>query len=63
MGDAGTLHFGHAFRKWPVGEIQEILASKDLTRSAPPAPACGLCLVRVTYPTDIWDEGNALVEE
>jgi tRNA pseudouridine38-40 synthase len=49
--------------QWPVGEIQEILASKDLTRSAPPAPACGLCLVRVTYPTDIWDEGNALVEE
>lgn len=49
--------------QWPVAEVQEILASKDLTRSASPAPACGLCLVRVTYPTDIWDEGESLVEE
>ncbi len=31
-------------------EIKTILEARDLTRSAPPAPAHGLCLVRVTYP-------------
>jgi tRNA pseudouridine38-40 synthase len=35
-----------------VNEIKEILAARDLTRSAPPAPAHGLCLVRVTYPAE-----------
>ncbi len=34
------------------GEIKDILERRDLTLSAPPAPACGLCLVRVTYPED-----------
>jgi len=32
-----------------VSEIKNILDARDLTRSAPPAPAHGLCLVRVTY--------------
>lgn len=31
-------------------EIKNILDARDLTRSAPPAPAHGLCLVRVAYP-------------
>jgi tRNA pseudouridine38-40 synthase len=35
-----------------VNEIKDILAARDLTRSAPPAPAHGLCLVRVTYPAE-----------
>ncbi len=33
-----------------VDAIKDILEAKDLTRSAPPAPAHGLCLVNVTYP-------------
>lgn len=36
-----------------VNDVKEILEAKDLTRSAPPAPAKGLCLVKVTYPEDI----------
>jgi tRNA pseudouridine38-40 synthase len=32
-----------------VDELSEILASKDLQRIKGIAPACGLCLVRVTY--------------
>jgi tRNA pseudouridine38-40 synthase len=35
-----------------VNEIKDILEARDLTRSAPPAPAHGLCLVRVTYPVE-----------
>jgi tRNA pseudouridine38-40 synthase len=35
-----------------VNEIKPILEARDLTRSAPPAPAHGLCLVRVTYPAE-----------
>ena len=35
-----------------VDEIKDILEARDLTRSAPPAPAHGLCLVRVTYPVE-----------
>ena len=31
-------------------EIKRILEARDLSQSAPPAPAHGLCLVRVTYP-------------
>ena len=31
-------------------EVKVILEAHDLTRSAPPAPAHGLCLVEVTYP-------------
>ena len=36
-----------------VGSISEILESCDLTRSAAPAPACGLCLMNVVYPEDL----------
>ena len=31
-------------------QLKDILAQRDLTLSAPPAPACGLCLVQVIYP-------------
>jgi tRNA pseudouridine38-40 synthase len=31
-------------------EVQQILAVRDLTRAAAPAPPHGLCLMRVTYP-------------
>lgn len=34
----------------PVASIIEILEARDLNSSAPPAPACGLYLVKVTYP-------------
>lgn len=33
-------------------DIEDILAAKDLTRSATPAPACGLCLMHVAYPNE-----------
>jgi tRNA pseudouridine38-40 synthase len=33
-----------------VDEMKHILEARDLTRSAAPAPAHGLCLMRVTYP-------------
>lgn len=36
-----------------VGDIKELLESKDLTRSAPPAPAHGLWLVKVMYPENV----------
>ena len=36
-----------------VSDIKEILESRDLTQSAPPAPAHGLCLVNVMYPEDV----------
>jgi tRNA pseudouridine38-40 synthase len=31
-------------------EFQNLLLSPPLGRSAPPAPACGLCLMRIDYP-------------
>lgn len=33
-----------------VDDVKRILEAKDLARSAPPAPAHGLCLVKVSYP-------------
>ena len=36
-----------------VADVKDILEAKDLTRSAPPAPARGLCLVSVNYPEDV----------
>ena len=39
-------------------DIKDIMDARDLTRSAPPAPAHGLCLVRVTYPEDIKSTGQ-----
>jgi tRNA pseudouridine38-40 synthase len=46
---AGTLVQVGLGQLAPV-EIKDILDRRDLTLSAPPAPACGLCLVKVTYP-------------
>lgn len=42
----------------PMDEVEEILAARDLTRSAAPAPACGLCLMHVSY----TDENAAEVQ-
>lgn len=36
-----------------VNDITDILEARDLTQSAPPAPAHGLCLVKVIYPEGI----------
>jgi tRNA pseudouridine38-40 synthase len=36
-----------------IDDVKRILEAKDLTSSAPPAPAHGLCLVSVTYPEDV----------
>jgi tRNA pseudouridine38-40 synthase len=36
-----------------VDEVKHILGAQDLTRSAAPAPAHGLCLMRVAYPDEI----------
>jgi tRNA pseudouridine38-40 synthase len=33
-------------------DIEAILEARDLACSAPPAPAHGLCLARVTYPEE-----------
>jgi tRNA pseudouridine38-40 synthase len=35
--------------RWPARRIDEILASRDRRLAGPPAPACGLYLVRVDY--------------
>ncbi len=34
---------------WPVERVAEVLASRDRSLAAPPAPACGLCLMQVDY--------------
>lgn len=39
-----------------VNDVKEILAAKDLTRSAAPAPAHGLCLRHVAYPGESASE-------
>lgn len=47
----GTLvHVG--LKQLAPNEIKSILEARDLARSAPPAPAHGLCLVQVTYPAE-----------
>ncbi len=35
--------------RWPVGRIAELLELRDRSQAAPPAPACGLCLMKVEY--------------
>jgi tRNA pseudouridine38-40 synthase len=35
--------------RWPAGRVAEVLAGRDRGLAAVPAPACGLCLVRVEY--------------
>jgi tRNA pseudouridine38-40 synthase len=34
---------------WSVGRMSKVLESHDRALAAPPAPACGLCLMRVEY--------------
>jgi len=44
----GTLlQVGAGF--WPVERVAEVLESRNRALAAPPAPACGLCLMRVEY--------------
>ncbi len=35
--------------RWPVERLAEVLAARQRALAAPPAPACGLCLVGVHY--------------
>ena len=32
-----------------VADVSAVLAARERSKAAPPAPACGLCLVAVTY--------------
>jgi tRNA pseudouridine38-40 synthase len=41
-----------------VAEVENVLEARDLTRSAPPAPAHGLCLVDVAYPEESKKTSN-----
>jgi len=41
------LQVGAGF--WPVERVAEVLESRTRALAAPPAPACGLCLMRVEY--------------
>ena len=34
---------------WPVEHVKTVLESRDRALAAPPAPACGLCLMAVEY--------------
>ena len=34
---------------WRVERMAEVLAARDRALAAPPAPACGLCLMQVDY--------------
>ncbi len=34
---------------WPTGKLQAVLKSREMALAAAPAPACGLCLMRVEY--------------
>ena len=34
---------------WPVERMAALLAARDRSLAAPPAPACGLCLMQVDY--------------
>jgi tRNA pseudouridine38-40 synthase len=37
---------------WPVEQVAAILMGRDRSLAAPPAPACGLCLLHVEYEYD-----------
>jgi tRNA pseudouridine38-40 synthase len=41
----------------PVSSVEAVLAARDRSAAAPPAPACGLCLVEVKYHPDDKDLG------
>ena len=49
VGTLAQVGLGHL----QIDDVKRILEAKDLTSSAPPAPAHGLCLVSVTYPEDV----------
>ncbi len=34
---------------WPLEQLVAVLAARDRAAAAPPAPACGLCLMQVDY--------------
>jgi tRNA pseudouridine38-40 synthase len=34
---------------WPAERVASVLAGRDRALAAPPAPACGLCLMQVDY--------------
>jgi tRNA pseudouridine38-40 synthase len=42
--------------RWPVERLAEVLAARQRALAAPPAPACGLCLVGVHYTDETNDE-------
>ena len=49
---AGTLmNVGRGF--WPESKVAEILNAGDRREAGPTAPACGLFLMRVTYPSEV----------
>ncbi|PKO24111.1 MAG: tRNA pseudouridine(38-40) synthase TruA [Chloroflexi bacterium HGW-Chloroflexi-1] len=50
---------------WSVDRVAEILASRDRALAAPPAPACGLCLMHVEYDTRPCDfeTGDVIKEQ
>jgi tRNA pseudouridine38-40 synthase len=49
---AGTLmNVGRGF--WPESKVAEVLTAMDRRVAGPTAPACGLFLMRVTYPSDV----------
>ena len=43
--------------RWPVTRVAEVLAARDRTIAGPTAPAHGLCLIAVRYPTDPFARG------
>lgn len=47
--------------RWSPAEFGSALAAKERSRSAPPAPAQGLVLEKVEYPThlDVWTRNNS----